>query len=245
MNISGYLEVNGEITKITSMDSLKAFMQNLGESVNEPTEEDYAFMCSDKYEDEKSYTDDCGVNYSNKNRLLWGNLSLTTYNVMDGTKFVSTNAFATSGRISSSLHSLLISDSVVAIGTNSFSNSCYLRSIILSKNLIYIGPHAYSRCFDLLNFDFPESIKYIGAYSFHHCHELTEMVFPASLRKIGSFAFSNCKKLETVTFKGILPYAGSGIFDECLNLKEIHIPRGSLEHYIKIMPFYKDKFVEE
>ena len=57
--------------------------------------------------------------------------------------------------------------------------------------------------------------------------------------------FTNCKKLETVTFKGILPYAGSGIFDECLNLKEIHIPRGSLEHYIKIMPFYKDKFVEE
>ena len=140
MNISGYLEVNGEITKITSMDSLKAFMQNLGESVNEPTEEDYAFMCSDKYEDEKSYTDDCGVDYSNKNRLLllWGNLSLTTYNVMDGTKFVSTNAFATRGSFSSSLHSLLISDSVVAIGTNSFS-SCYLRSIILSKNLIYIG----------------------------------------------------------------------------------------------------------
>ena len=245
MNISGYLEVNGEITKITSMDSLKAFMQNLGESVNEPTEEDYAFMCSDKYEDEKSYTDDCGVDYSNKNRLLWGNLSLTTYNVMDGTKFVSTNAFATRGSISSSLHSLLISDSVVAIGTNSFSNSCYLRSIILSKNLMYIGPHAYSRCFNLLNFDFPESIKYIGAYSFYCCHDLTEMVFPASLRKIGSFAFSNCKKLGTVTFKGILPYAGSGIFDECVNLKEIHIPKGSLEHYIKIMPFYKDKFVEE
>ena len=76
-------------------------MQNLGESVNEPTEEDFAFMCSDKYEDEKSYTDDCGVDYSNKNRLLWGDLSLTTYNVEDGTKVVSANAFATRGRISS------------------------------------------------------------------------------------------------------------------------------------------------
>ena len=138
--IRGDLEVNGEITKITSMDSLKAFMQNLGESVNEPTEEDFAFMCSDKYEDEKSYTDDCGVDYSNKNRLLWGDLSLKTYNVMDGTKVVSANAFATRGRFDSSLHSLLISDSVVAIGTNSFSYSRYLRSIILSKNLIYIGP---------------------------------------------------------------------------------------------------------
>ena len=44
MKIIGYLEVNGEITKITSMDSLKAFMQNLGESVNEPTEEDLSLI---------------------------------------------------------------------------------------------------------------------------------------------------------------------------------------------------------
>ena len=68
---------------------------------------------------------------------------------------------------------------------------------------------------------------------------------PSSLLKIGSFAFAKCNKLEVVCFNGILKYAGSGIFDECSNLKEIHIPKGSLEHYLKMMPFYKDLFVED
>ena len=120
MEVNGYLEVNGVITKITSIDALKNFVRSLGESVNEPTEEELAYMCSDKFEDTYSYTDDCRVSYSDKNRLLTGNIELTTYNVCDGTNLIRDNAFYwLNGRISK-LKSLLIKDSVIAIGREAF-----------------------------------------------------------------------------------------------------------------------------
>ena len=109
-----------------------------------------------------------------------------------------------------------------------------LENVLLSNNLLYIGNSAFYSC-PLNGLILPDCIKYIGAESFKCCRGLTQVIMPSSLLKIGSFA----------CFNGILKYAGSGIFDECSNLKEIHIPKGSLEHYLKMMPFYKDLFVED
>ena len=51
--------------------------------------------------------------------------------------------------------------------------------------------------------------------------------------------------LSVILALGILYVAKPRLLRRMFNLKEIHIPNGSLEHYVKIMPFYKDKFVEE
>ena len=51
--------------------------------------------------------------------------------------------------------------------------------------------------------------------------------------------------LSVILALGILYVAKPRLLRRMFNLKEIHIPRGSLEHYVKIMLFYKDKFVEE
>ena len=99
--LNGYLEHNGLIYKIQSIEQLRDFMNGLGERAKEMTEQELASLCVNpnpgKYVD-KEYSDSCGVRYYyDGTKLIQGRADLKEYKIADGTVAVCNNAFNLSG----------------------------------------------------------------------------------------------------------------------------------------------------
>lgn len=67
--ICGFIELNGELVKISSVEDLKAFAARLGSAFTELTIQDYEHLCSKMQGEYKA--DDCGVLYSKDGRKVF------------------------------------------------------------------------------------------------------------------------------------------------------------------------------
>lgn len=105
-DLNGYLEYNGLIYKIQSIEQLRDFMNGLGEKSKEMTEQELAVLCQVAFRDfNKEITNDDDIVYSLDNRLISGvsdvvcNLqaavtgSVVEYKIKDGTVAICDNAF--------------------------------------------------------------------------------------------------------------------------------------------------------
>lgn len=136
---------------------------------------------------------------------------------------------------------LLIPDSVIAIGSDAFSDNTAINEIIVSHKLEYIGQRAFSGCKMMTSFNLPSTVKYIETEAFDECwNAFKELTIPASVRHIGSHAFRNCINLEKVIFLRPIERFGSGIFESCDKLSEIVVPKGCVEQFRKQLPFYSE-----
>ena len=69
MKLTGYLELDGSITKISSVDELKNFVERLGKEFKELSASEYVELCKD-VTGESPFWDDCNILYSNDGRRL-------------------------------------------------------------------------------------------------------------------------------------------------------------------------------
>ena len=84
---------------------------------------------------------------------------------------------------------LVLSDDIVRIGSDSFSNT-NITSLSLPSNVEYIGDSAFSGCSSLGgNLILPLQVSYIGSYAFYGCNFTGNLVLPDNLEYIGSGAF--------------------------------------------------------
>lgn len=255
--LNGYLEYNGLIYKIQSIEQLRDFVNGLGEKAMEMTEQELAELCQVSFRDfEKLLTNDDGIDYSQSNRLVKGvsdvvfnaqdaaKGAVVEYKIKEGTVAVCDNAFNTKGV--QRRRNIYMPNSVVAIGNSAFYGS-NIQDVVWSQALKYIGTLAFYGCKQLKTkqgLDLPKSLVYIGAEAFENCYNVLNVEFPNSVKKIGSYAFKNCDSLEWVYIPDTIIEMGSGVFDKCDNLKEIRIPKGSRAKFEKLLPFSVDKFVE-
>ncbi len=148
---------------------------------------------------------------------------------------------------------LIIPDSVTAIGDSSFSECCNLTSVIISDGVTHIGDCAFFGCSGLTSITIPGSVTHIGDCAFSGCSGLTSITIPDSVTHIGHGVFDGCTSLTE--FKGkfaadngrcliiddvIIAYAnasgsiyaipdsvteiGYGAFRDCTSLVSIAIP---------------------
>lgn len=246
--VNGYLEYNGLIYKIQSVEQLRDFMNGLGEKAKEMTEQELVALCANPNpngDSDKEFSDSCGVDYFlDGKKLIQGNRTLREYKVAEGTVAICDNAFDLRGE--QNIKKILFPSTVVAIGKEAFS-CARVRDVIWSANLKYIGNNAFYRCSLLRSeqdLDLPQSLAYIEANAFNGCKRFTSISFPDSIIKIDSHAFSGCESLKWVYIPDTITEIGSGVFDGCINLKEIRIPKGSRTKFEKQLPFSVDKFVE-
>ena len=102
---------------------------------------------------------------------------------------------------------------------------------------------AFRKCKLLSNVTLPEGLLTIGDCAFSLCSSLRQIQIPASVEHIGVAAF--CKSgLITIQFLGIPMVIEADAFAGCLQLKEIVIPRGSRDVFIRKFGFPEDKLVE-
>ena len=248
--ICGFIELNGELVKISSVEDLKALAARLGSAFTELSTLDYEALC-DKMQGEIE-ADDCGVFYSKDGRkVLLAPITSNEYIIKSGTIAIASYAFnwhyyLYNGVLYTNKYShekniakLLIPDSVIAIGSEAFSDNIAIENIIVSHKLEYIGQKAFSGCRKMVDFNLPSTVKYIETEAFDGCwNAFKELTIPASVRHIGSHAFRNCLTLEKVIFLETIEKIGSGIFESCERLSSIVVPKGCLEQFREQLPFY-------
>lgn len=102
---------------------------------------------------------------------------------------------------------------------------------------------AFRKCKLLSNVTLPEGLLTIGDCAFSLCSSLRQIQIPASVERIGVAAF--CKSgLITIQFQGIPKVIDADAFESCSQLKEIVVPSGSRDVFIRKFGFPEDKVVE-
>ena len=68
--IQGYLECDGSIVRISSLEDIKNFITKYGKTVNEISDLELEELTNQKYNANDCITDDCGVTYKNNPLVL-------------------------------------------------------------------------------------------------------------------------------------------------------------------------------
>ncbi len=87
------------------------------------------------------------------------------------------------------------------IGEYAFCDCGKMTSLILSDSVKAIGMSAFETCSEL-NRAVLGGVIEIGRYAFLDCTALEEVYLPATLRKIDDYAFFHCYRLKSVIFAG-------------------------------------------
>lgn len=255
--ISGFIELNGELIKISSVEELKAFAARLGSAFTELTIQDYENLC-EKMQGEFA-ADDCGVLYSKDGRKVFlAPITSNEYMIKSGTIAIASYAFnwhsyQYNGGVYTNnkyiyekiVTKLLIPDSVIAIGGEAFGDNNAIENIIVSQKLEYIGQRAFHGCRKMKGLCLPPSVKYIETEAFDGCYNaFHELTIPASVKYIGSHAFRECLTLEKVIFSGPINKIGSGIFESCEKLSAIVVPKDCVAQFREQFPFYAEIITE-
>ena len=221
--IQGYLECDGSIVRISSLEDIKNFITKYGKTVNEIPDLELEELTNQEYNANDCITDDCGVTYKNNPLVLLFKpyrRDIENYKIKEGTVAITNEAFY-SNDIRISLKNILIPDSVIAIGESAFYR-CRIGQLKL-----------------------PASLRYIGRYAFR-LSKIKSISFPKNIQKIGSYAFARCEQLERIEFNGLPKSIGSEVFSGCTALKEIVIPQGSSDFFEKeLFPISRELFIEK
>lgn len=251
MEIQGYLEAGGFITRVSSIEDIKNFIARCGRSVNEITEAELDqatnFITSGTgflYD----YMDDCGVCYKTNPIICLNGKSvvsnhMNSYKILDGTVAINQFAFSEIDNYDC-LQYIYIPDTVIAIGKNAFMGRNKLICLSSLKALIKIGDNAFKDCLSLKTIPSFPALKYIGRYAFENSG-LEAITIPANTIKIGSCAFSKCSALTSVTFEGVPTIIGSGIFDKCFSLNNINVPHGYIDYFTKTLYPLNKEIIKE
>ena len=241
MEIQGYLESGGLVTKVSSIEDIKNFIARCGRSINEITEMELEQLTC--YEMSGSwpvydYMDDCGAFYKvnpliflRGEKIVSGHMG--SYKILDGTVAICRNAFSYHEN-KDRLQSIYMPDTVIVIGDSAFLGRSKLICLSSLKALLKISDNAFRGCSSLKVLPPFPSLKYIGRHAFKDSG-LETITIPASTIKIGSCAFCNCQGLTSVTFVGIPSSIGSDVFDQCVSLANVYVPHGSLDYFAKAL----------
>ena len=131
----------------------------------------------DAFKDTKWYNSKDGLIYVNDilYRYRDDNLSDTTIDIKEGTKSVSTGAFAACRKIV---------------------------NVTIPYGIERISEKMFLWCYNLKNVSIPDSVKEIDEHAFEGCKSMTEITLPNSVTSIENGIFYDCSKLTSVTFKG-------------------------------------------
>lgn len=105
----------------------------------------------------------------------------------------------------SAIKTLILPDSVTALGVNTFAGSDGLEFVKLSKNIQTIPYGCFAAIYgttSAVTLYIPEGVETIDAYAFHGWENLNKVSLPKSLKTVKENAFENCSKLTTVYYSG-------------------------------------------
>ncbi len=127
-----------------------------------------------------------------------------------------------------------------------FSENTSLISVIIPDSVTAIGSSAFYGCSSLAAIDLPDSVTSIGDQAFEGCASLTSVIIPDNVTYIGYSAFANCSALVSVTIGAGLDdrygFEFYSLFSGCRSLNSIYVSEQNA-YYCDIdgVLFNKDK----
>ena len=131
--------------------------------------------------------------------------------------------------------SITISNSVTAIEDYTFAGAC-LESIIIPNSVTAIGEGAFRDCGRLSSVTIPKNVKSIGKDAFKFCEGLTSLTIKEGVTTIGDYAFAGCKSLKHVIIPNSVVSMGDYAFAGCDSLS---LTRLTIEKGVKPLKFYE------
>lgn len=122
-----------------------------------------------------------------------------------------------------SISSVTIPASVVAIADNAFRNCTSLSSLVIPSNVQTIGNYAFDGCSALNTVILPDGVS-LGTYVFNNCRTLRNVELPASMTTIPEGLFYGCNDLASVTIPSGVTSVGSFAFYGCRNIYTLTVP---------------------
>ena len=114
---------------------------------------------------------------------------------------------------------------VTEIAYNGFVR-CSLKSIVIPDSITAIGSNAFEFCTELTEVTSPDSVTNPGWFTFVACRKLTSVTLPGGLTEITPGLFQDCSALKSITIPNTVTSIGEGAFSGCRALKELRIPQG-------------------
>ena len=124
---------------------------------------------------------------------------------------------------------VMIPDSVISIGKNSFYGCKNLSTAIIGNRVEQIGEYAFAVCNSLESIVIPDSVTSLGKYAFYECKNLSNVYLGNSLTSISDYTFLRCSSLTGIIIPESVTSIGSCAFQFCENLKDLTISGGVKE----------------
>ena len=193
---------------------------------------DYAFYDTGLFNDSSNWESD--VLYIGNYLIVAKDTISGDYVIKSGTKVIADWAFF----YCTELTSVTIPDSVMSIGSYSFSGRTRLTSITVDENNKYYSNDEGCVLFNKdkthliqypagntrTTYTIPDSVTSIGDGAFHWCDGITSIAISNSVTSIGEEAFSDCTGLTSITIPNSVTSIGSWAFYKCTGLTSVTIP---------------------
>ena len=118
--------------------------------------------------------------------------------------------------------SLVLPETVTAIGNKALADCTGLTSVIIPDSVTSIGYQAFYRCTGLTGVTIGNNVTEIDEDAFYDCSNLMSITIPDSVTEIGDNAFQDCKSITSVTIGKGVTKIGSSAFSGC-NIKALNI----------------------
>lgn len=125
-----------------------------------------------------------------------------------------------------SLTSITIPENVTKIGESAFRNCSGLSSITIPSSITKLRQNTLEGCTSLVSVDLPNSVTTIGKAVFKRCTSLSSFVISDSVTQIDENVFCDCFGITSVVIGKRMTKISGGTFENCKKLTSVIIPNG-------------------